>query len=87
MQGRKDEEERKLYGRKWIWEGYFSEKNIDKWLETADELKRINEHVLEDVEDAILLETFKGMKQEKVRDFIENDQKERIAYEKTIRGE
>ena len=36
-------------------------------------LKHINPHVLQDIEDAIILESFKGMKADKIRDFIEND--------------
>jgi len=69
----KMDEERKLYGRFWIWEGYYNEQNNDKWLATAEALKHINDHVLQDIEDSILLEAFKGMKQDKIRDFIEND--------------
>lgn len=56
-----------------MWEGYYHQKNTAQWLETAENLKHINDHVLEDIEDAILLEAFKGLKPEKVRDFIEND--------------
>ena len=59
---KKEEEERKKYGRFWIWESYFSEKNMQKWLDTAEALKHINDHVLQDIEDSILLEGFKGMK-------------------------
>lgn len=59
---KKEEEERKKYGRFWIWDSYFSEKNMQKWLDTAEALKHINDHVLQDIEDSILLEGFKGMK-------------------------
>ena len=41
--------ERLIYGRSWIWEGYFNEKNKDKWLYAAEKLKNINEHVIEDI--------------------------------------
>jgi hypothetical protein len=40
------EEEIAKYGRYWIWEGYFNEKNKEKWLDTAEALKSINDHVL-----------------------------------------
>lgn len=43
------------YGRTWMWEGYFNEKNKDLWLETAEMLKHINDHVLQDIEDFLIL--------------------------------
>ena len=30
--------EKEFYGRKWIMEGYYNEKNRDMWLETAEKL-------------------------------------------------
>ena len=75
-----------MYGRKWIWDGYFGEKNMDKWLETAEDLKKINIHVLQDIEDSILLETFKGMKEKKVQEYIENDNNIRISDQKKLFG-
>ena len=74
----KDDAARKIYGRFWIWEGYYNEANNQKWLDTANDLKSINDHVLQDVEDYILLESFKGMKPDKIRDFIENDHELRL---------
>lgn len=50
---RKEELERRRYGRLWMQEGYFNEKNSGKWLEAAEILKTVNEHVLEDIEDYI----------------------------------
>lgn len=41
-----EKKERLTYGRFWVWEGYFNEKFKDKWLETAEALKHINDHVL-----------------------------------------
>jgi len=41
-----EKKEREIYGRYWIWEGYFNEKNTPKWLETAEALKHINPQVL-----------------------------------------
>lgn len=42
----KMEQEIKKYGRMWMWEGYFNLKNKELWLETAEALKHINDHVL-----------------------------------------
>lgn len=78
MKQRLEEAERKKYGRHWIWEGYFNEKNQSKWLATAENLKHINDQVIEDVQDYILLEGFKPMKEDKVQKMIDEDQKERI---------
>ena len=41
-----EKKEREEYGRFWIWEGYFNEKNKDMWLDTAEMHKNINDHVL-----------------------------------------
>ena len=80
-----EKKERKNYGRLWIWEGYFNEKIKNKWLETADQLKHINEHVLQDIEDSILLKGFGRMKQDsKLRDIIDEDNKRRIQVKKTL---
>ena len=42
----KDDLDREIYGRFWIWEGYYNEKNQPQWLETAEALKHVNNHVL-----------------------------------------
>ena len=49
------------YGRTWIWENYYapSQDRIDVWLAGAAALRRINDQVLEDIEDFILLKAFK----------------------------
>lgn len=41
-----EERERKIYGRYWIWDGYFNERNKEQWLETAEQLKHVNDMVL-----------------------------------------
>jgi hypothetical protein len=43
----------------WIWEGYFNPNNKEKWLEAAEKLRNINPHVIQDIEDYILLEGYK----------------------------
>lgn len=62
------ERERKIYGRYWVWESYFNDKNSQKWLDTAEALKHINVHVLQDIEDYILLKSFGKEKPDKIRD-------------------
>ena len=57
-----EDNDRKKYGRYWIWDGYFNERNKDQWLETANDLKNVNDMVIQDIEDAILLQAFKGQK-------------------------
>ena len=70
----KEAKEREKYGRYWIWEGYFNEKNKEKWLETAESLKHINDHVLQDIEDFIMLEALrKDHKKDKLKQFIDDD--------------
>ena len=80
-----EKKEREIYGRYWIWEGYFNEKNKQQWLDTAEMLKHINVHVLQDIEDAILLEGFKEIKQvKKIEDKIEFDETERIHNQQKL---
>jgi len=43
------------------------------WIETANILKTINEHVLEDIEDHIILEAFGKMSKSNINELIEND--------------
>jgi hypothetical protein len=50
------------WGRMWIWEGYFHPNTVERWMSAAEKLRRINDHVLQDIEDYILLEGFKGKK-------------------------
>ena len=68
-----EKKERLEYGRYWIWESYFNEKNKQQWLDTAEKLKHINSHVLQDIEDSILLKAFHGEKPEKVKTAIDED--------------
>lgn len=82
---RLEEAERRKFGRYWIWEGYFNDKHTDVWLDTAEALKHVNEQVIEDIEDFILLEAFKGLNEAKVQKLIDEDQKERIGNEKKLR--
>jgi hypothetical protein len=42
----------------WVWEGYFNTKNKDRWLAAAEKLRHINPHVIQDIEDYILIEGF-----------------------------
>jgi hypothetical protein len=81
----KEEAERKIYGRHWVWEGYFNEKKKDLWLQTAEMLKHINVHVLQDIEDYIMIQGF-GVKTDKIKMEIEDDQKQRLLNEKKLRG-
>jgi hypothetical protein len=78
-----EKKEREEYGRYWVWEGYFNEKLKDKWLDTAEKLKHVNDHIIQDIEDSILLKGFgRQIKMEKIKDKIEMDHKQRIEYAK-----
>lgn len=50
-----EELDRLTYGRFWVWDGYFNERNKELWLETAEMLKNVNDMVIQDIEDSILL--------------------------------
>lgn len=64
---------RAIYGRFWVWEGYFNERKMDQWMETAEMLKHVNPHVLQDIEDSILLKGFGKEKPEKIKNMIESN--------------
>ena len=81
-----EEAERKIYGRYWIWDSYYNQKNEDQWLETAEQLKHVNDMVLQDIEDFILLKGFKGTKPDKIKTIIEDDHNESIHSEKRLKG-
>lgn len=57
-----DKKERDKYGRFWLWENYSNPLNEPKWLENAERLKHVNDHVIQDIEDFIILKSFKDMK-------------------------
>jgi regulator of RNase E activity RraB len=78
------ESDRLEYGRYWIWETYFSDKNREKWLQCAEDLKHVNDHVIQDIEDFILLEAFKGQKPNQIEKLIDADHKERIGNTKKL---
>ena len=75
--------ERDIYGRYWVWEGYYNEEQKEKFLKAADDLKHVNDHILEDIEDYILLKGFpRQIKQDKIREKIEADHRQRIEHKK-----
>lgn len=47
------------YGRMLIWEEYYHPSKIDTWLSGFEKLRHINTHVIQDMEDYIMLEGFK----------------------------
>jgi len=73
-----DDRQRAIYGRYWVWDGYFNDRNKEVWLATVEMLKHINVHVLQDIEDYILLQGFKGEKPGQVEKIIEGDHRERV---------
>ena len=56
-----------------MWEGYFSEERRENWMAAAEKLRRINPHVLQDIQDYILLQGFKGKKLSDVKKIIDAD--------------
>ena len=48
-----------MFGRYWIWENYFTEEKRDLWQASAQLIRHINKHVIEDMNDFILMKIFK----------------------------
>ena len=57
----------------WIWEGYFAPAKKEQFLACAEKLRHINPHVIQDIEDFLLLEGLKGKKPIEIKKLIEND--------------
>lgn len=57
----------------WIWEGYFHLNRKEQWISAADKFRHINTHVIQDIEDSILLEGFKGKKPIEIKKIIDQD--------------
>lgn len=68
-QKRKEEIEIEKYGRQWIWQGYIGENRKENWIDTAETMRHINEHVLQDIQDFILIQAY-GPKMAKDRKAI-----------------
>lgn len=66
----------------WIWEGYFHPNSVERWMSAAEKLRKINDHVLQDIEDYILLEGFKGKKPIDVKKMIDSDHNQRLIKKK-----
>ena len=41
-----ERKQREKYGRFWLWENYSNPLNEPKWLENAERLKHVNDHVI-----------------------------------------
>jgi hypothetical protein len=81
-----EDRQRAIYGRYWVWDGYFNDRNKETWLATVEMLKHINNHVLQDIEDYILLQGFKGEKVTQIEKIIDNDHRERVQNQKKLMG-
>lgn len=55
----KQEEEDKKYGRYMIWEGILPENCYDNWAIEAKQIDGLNMHIVEDIQDFIVKESFK----------------------------
>lgn len=55
-----ERQEIKKYGRMLIWEGYTHPSKTETWIGASEKLRHINSHVIQDIEDYIMLDGFKG---------------------------
>lgn len=56
-----------------IWEGYYHPAKTEQWIAAAEKLRHVNAHVIQDIEDYIMLEAFKGKSIPEMRKIIEAD--------------
>jgi hypothetical protein len=57
----------------WLWEGYFNPGIREKWFSASEKLRKINPHVIQDIEDYILLHGLKDPKVKDVKVIIDRD--------------
>ena len=57
----------------WIWEGYINPNKHEQFMACANKLRNVNPHVLQDIEDHLLLEGFKHKKVHETKKAIESD--------------
>lgn len=84
------------YGRTWIWENYYKDdqEKKDFWYAGAAALRRINDQVLEDIQDAIMIKGFtangQNLQVEAITMRIQKDlleKRQRLAMEMATTGE
>ena len=78
------------YGRTWLWEDYLEDTDVVRkiWMDGSDAISRINPHVLEDIEDILIMDAFKGSKMthEDIRRLVNSNltvQRERAKMHQT----
>ena len=76
-----EKEDLERWGRYWTWENYFNEEAKGEWEEAAGRLLNINEHVLQDIEDVILLQGFNKFDQKQVTHIIDEHHTKRREYD------
>lgn len=57
----------------YLWEGYCHPGNNEVWIQAYEKLRHINAHVIQDIEDYIMLEAFKGKSLSEVKKIVETD--------------
>lgn len=81
---KKQEEEDAKYGRYMIWEGILQESCYPEWKAVADQMDGINPHVVEDIQDNIIRESFQPEREEgkklmeEAKKKMEDERKEKL---------
>ncbi len=84
----KQEAEDAKYGRYYIWEGIVPEQRYEEWRAAADKIDGINPHVIEDIQDYIIAQSYKADTPEGKKELAEafkkyeEEQEARLASEK-----
>ncbi len=68
------------FGRMWVWEGYISDKMRAAWLGAAEQLRHINLHVRQDIQDYLIMNHFVKTENDKQKilnriDLVKNTKK------------
>jgi hypothetical protein len=56
-----------------IWEGYHHPGKVEQWIVASEKLRHINSHVIQDIEDYIMLAAFQGKSIAEIKRIIDVD--------------
>jgi len=83
----KQAEEDAKYGRYMLWEGIVPEQRYEEWKQAADKIDGINPHVIEDIQDYVILQSYKPETPEGKKELVEvaknleEERKQKLAAE------
>jgi len=83
----KQEEEDLKYGRYMLWAGIIPEDKFDRWKSGADKIDGLNTHVIEDMQDYIITETYRADTTKGLKAYEEEKKRQEEKRKNRLEGE